>query len=75
MKERYYLIQVVYEDVEGKKTWTNHHLIEAKNKKVAVEGVLNKIGNFNCLILGIKRMPRKIVELVLEHNAKIKGEM
>ena len=50
---------------------TTYQTIEAKNKKQAVEKALKNLTNSICVVVSVKRVPKKIMELIQKHNEKV----
>lgn len=64
-----YLVQFVYQNKN--ESGTNYQTIEAKNKKQAVKKTLKYLTNSTCAVISIKRIPKKIVEIMQKHNEKV----
>lgn len=64
-----YLVQVVHQNKSEK--GTNYQIVEAKNKKQAVEKTLKNLKDSICVVILVKRVPKKIVEILLKHNDKV----
>ena len=65
-----YLVQFAYQNKNA--SGTNYQTIEAKNKKQAVERTLENLTNSICIIISIKRVPKKIMKIMQKHNEKVK---
>ena len=64
-----YLIQFAYQNKNA--NGTNYQIVEAKNKKQAVEKTLKNLTNSICVVMSVKRVPKRIVEIVQKHNEKV----
>ena len=64
-----YLVQIVYQNESS--NGTNYQIIEAKNKKQAVEKTLKNLTNSICVVMSVKRVPKKIMEIIQKHNEKV----
>ena len=64
-----YLVIFAYQNVNA--SGTNYQIIEAKNKKQAVEKTLKNLTDSICLVVLVKRVPKKIMELIQKHNNKV----
>lgn len=64
-----YLVQIVYQN--NSSNGTNYQIVEAKNKKQAVEKTLKNLTDSICIVLSVKRVPKKIMEILKKHNDKV----
>ena len=64
-----YLIQFAYQNKN--ESGTNYQIVEAKNKKQAVEKTLKNLTNSICVVMSVKRVAKKITGLVQKHNEKV----
>ena len=69
MKNKIYLIQFAYQNKNA--NGTNYQIVEAKNKKQAVEKALKNLTNSICVVMSVKRVPKKIMEIIQKHNEKV----
>lgn len=77
--EKTYLIQMAYSGVDN--NGINYQYQKAKNKKLAVCLAVanNNLKDYKLVLISVKRVPKKLVELVELHNSqfikfKTKGE-
>lgn len=61
-----YLVIFAYENknVSG----TNYQIVEAKSKKQAVEETLKNLTDSICIVVSVKRVPKRIMEIMQKHN-------
>ena len=64
-----YLVQIVYQNESS--NGTNYQIIEAKNKKQAVEKTIKNLTDSICIVVLVKRVPKKIMEILKKHNDKV----
>lgn len=64
-----YLVQFAYQNKNA--SGTNYQIIEAKNKRQAVEKTLKNLTNNICVVISIKRISKKIVEIINQHNENV----
>ena len=64
-----YLVQFAYQNKNA--SGTNYQIVEAKNKKQAVEKTLKNLTNSICVVISVKRVPKKIMEIIQKHNEKV----
>ena len=64
-----YLIQFAYQNKNA--SGTNCQIVEAKNKKQAVEKTLKNLIDNICVLISVKRVPKRIVEIIQKHNKKV----
>lgn len=64
-----YLVRFAYQNKNA--SGTNYQTIEAINKKQAVEKTLKNLTNSICVIISIKRVPKRIMEIIQKHNEKV----
>ena len=69
MKNKIYLVVIAYQNKNA--SGTNYQIVEAKNKKQAVEKTLKNLTNSICVVISVKRVPKKIVEIIQKHNEKV----
>ena len=69
MRNKTYLIQFAYQNKNA--NGTNYQIIEAKNKKQAVEKTLKNLTNSICVVISVKRVPKKIMRIIQKHNEKV----
>ena len=69
MRNKTYLVQFVYQNKNEK--GTNYQTVEAKNKKQAVEKALKNLTDSTCVVISIKRVPKKIMGILQKHNEKV----
>ena len=64
-----YLIQFAYQNKNA--SGTNYQIVEAKNKKQAIEKTLKNLIDNICVLISVKRVPKRIVEIIQKHNKKV----
>lgn len=64
-----YLVQIVYQNKSS--NGTNYQIVEAKNKKQAVEKTIKNLTDSICIVLSVKRVPKKIMGILQKHNDKV----
>lgn len=64
-----YLVQIVYQNKSS--NGTNYQIVEAKNKKQAVEKTIKNLTDSICIVVLVKRVPKKIIEILKKHNDKV----
>ena len=64
-----YLVQIVYQNKSS--NGTNYQIVEAKNKKQAVEKTIKNLTDSICIVLSVKRVPKKIMGILKKHNDKV----
>ena len=64
-----YLVQIVYQNKSS--NGTNYQIVEAKNKKQAVEKTIKNLTDSICIVVLVKRVPKKIMEILKKHNDKV----
>lgn len=64
-----YLVQIVYQNKSS--NGTNYQIVEAKNKKQAVEKTIKNLADSICIVLSVKRVPKKIMGILKKHNDKV----
>ena len=64
-----YLIQFAYQNKNA--SGTNYQIVEAKNKKQAIEKTLKNLIDNICVVISVKRVPKRIVEIIQKHNEKV----
>ena len=64
-----YLIQFAYQNKNA--SGTNYQIVEAKNKKQAIEKTLKNLIDNICVLISVKRVPKRIVEIIQKHNEKV----
>lgn len=64
-----YLVQIVYQNESS--NGTNYQIVEAKNKKQAVEKTIKNLTDSICIVLSVKRVPKKIMGILKKHNDKV----
>ena len=69
MKNKIYLVVIAYQNKNA--GGTNYQIVEAKNKKQAVEKTLKNLTNSICVVISVKRVPKKIMEIIQKHNEKV----
>ena len=69
MKNKIYLVVFAYQNKNA--SGTNYQTVEAKNKKQAVEKALKNLTNSICVVISVKRVPKKIMEIIQKHNEKV----
>ena len=65
-----YLVQIVYQNKSS--NGTNYQIVVAKNKKQAVEKTIKNLTDSICIVLSVKRVPKKIMEILTKHNDKVR---
>lgn len=64
-----YLVRFAYQNKNA--NGTNYQTVEAKNKKQAIEKTLKNLTNNICVVISIKRISKKIVEIINQHNENV----
>ena len=64
-----YLVIFAYQNKNA--NGTIYQIVEAKNKKQAVEKALKNLTDSICIVVSVKRVPKKIMELIQKHNKKV----
>ena len=64
-----YIVQIVYQNKSS--NGTNYQIVEAKNKKQAVEKTIKNLTDSICIVLSVKRVPKKIMGILKKHNDKV----
>lgn len=64
-----YLVQIAYQNKNA--SGTNYQVIKAKNKRQAAEKTLKNLTNNICVVVSIKRISKKIVEIIIQHNENV----
>ena len=64
-----YLVQIVYQNKSS--NGTNYQIVEAKNKKQAVEKTIKNLTDSICIVVLVKRVPKKIMGILKKHNDKV----
>ena len=64
-----YLVQSVYQNKSS--NGINYQIVEAKNKKQAVEKTLKNLTDSICIVVLVKRVPKKIMGILKKHNDKV----
>ena len=64
-----YLIQFAYQNKNA--SGTNYQIVEAKNKKQAIEKTLKNLIDNICVLISVKRVPKRIVEIIQKYNKKV----
>ena len=64
-----YLVQFAYQNKNA--SGTNYQIVEAKNKEQAVEKTIKNLTDSICIVLSVKRVPKKIMEILKKHNDKV----
>ena len=70
--DKIYVLQIVFSGAKG--NGISYQCLSAKNKKEAVKIALTKndLPNYKCVLLSIKRISKKLVDIVEKHNNKLK---
>lgn len=71
MGKKMYCVQIAYESKENR--GQNYQTIEATSRVDAVNKALQNMDGILCVVLSVKRIPRKISTLVIAHNVKVGG--
>ena len=69
MRNKTYLVIIAYENANG--NGINYQIIDEKNKERAVVKALKKLENSICVVISVKRVPKKIMEIIQKHNEKV----
>ena len=69
MRNKTYLVQFAYQNKNA--SGTNYQIVEAKNKKQAIEKTLKNLIDNICVLISVKRVPKRIVEIIQKHNEKV----
>ena len=64
-----YLIQFAYQNKNA--NGTNYQTVEAKNKKQKKKKTLKNLTNSICVVISVKRVPKKIMGIIQRHNEKV----
>ena len=64
-----YLVQFAYQNKNA--SGTNYQIVEAKNKKQAVEKTIKNLTDSICIVVLVKRVPKKIMGILKKHNDKV----
>ena len=64
-----YLVRFAYQNKNA--NGTNYQTVEAINKKQAIEKTLKNLTNNICVVISIKRISKKIVEIINQHNENV----
>ena len=64
-----YLVQFAYRNKNA--SGTNYQIVEAKNKKQAVEKTLKNLTASICVVVLVKRVSKRIMEIMQKHNEKV----
>ena len=66
--DKVYVMQIAFSGENG--NGVNYQCQSAKNKKEAIEKALKNLQNFKCVFLSIKRVSRKLADIIENHNKK-----
>lgn len=64
-----YLVQFAYQNKNA--SGTNYQIVEAKNRKQAVEKTLKNLTANICIVVLVKRVSKRIMEIMQKHNEKV----
>lgn len=64
-----YLVQFAYQNKNA--SGTNYQIVEAKNRKQAVEKTLKNLTANICVVVLVKRVSKRIMEIMQKHNEKV----
>ena len=64
-----YLVQFAYQNKDT--SGTNYQTVEAKNKRQAVEITLKNLTDSICVVVSVKRVSKRIMEIMQKHNEKV----
>ena len=64
-----YIVQIVYQNKSS--NGINYQIVEAKNKKQAVEKTIKNLTDNICIVVLVKRVPKKIMGILKKHNDKV----
>lgn len=64
-----YLVQFAYQNKNA--SGTNYQIVEAKNKQQAVEKTLKNLTANICVVVLVKRVSKRIMEIMQKHNEKV----